>query len=65
MPGIAAGYSVLPARRHVAAAKWSNQFATATQGIDFVGQLILKYPRGLIYFLPWVLLFLFVRFSFP
>ncbi len=49
---------------HVAAVKWSNQFTGRIQGIDFkFVTWIQNIPRGLIYFLPWVLLFPFVRFS--
>jgi 4-amino-4-deoxy-L-arabinose transferase-like glycosyltransferase len=49
---------------HVAAVKWSNQFTGRLQGIDFkLISWIQNIPRGLIYFLPWVLLFPFVRFS--
>ena len=49
---------------HVAAAKWSNQFTGRLQGIDFkFVSWIQNIPRGLIYFVPWVLLFPFVRFS--
>jgi len=49
---------------HVAAVKWSNQFTGRLQGIDFkFVTWIQNIPRGLIYFLPWVLLFPFVRFS--
>jgi 4-amino-4-deoxy-L-arabinose transferase-like glycosyltransferase len=49
---------------HVAAAKWSNQFTGRLQGIDFkFVSWIQNIPRGLIYFLPWVLLFPFVSFS--
>jgi len=49
---------------HVAAAKWSNQFTGRLQGIDFkFVSWIQNIPRGLIYFLPWVVLFPFVRFS--
>lgn len=48
----------------VAAVKWSNQFTGRLQGIDFkFVTWIQNIPRGLIYFLPWVLLFPFVRFS--
>jgi 4-amino-4-deoxy-L-arabinose transferase-like glycosyltransferase len=49
---------------HVAAAKWSSQFTGRLQGIDFkfLGW-IQNIPRSLIYFLPWVLLFPFIRFS--
>ena len=49
---------------HLAAVKWSNQFTGRLQGIDFkFVSWIQNIPRGLIYFLPWVLLFPFVRFS--
>jgi 4-amino-4-deoxy-L-arabinose transferase-like glycosyltransferase len=49
---------------HVAAVKWSNQFTGRLQGIDFkFVTWIQNIPRGLVYFLPWVLLFPFVRFS--
>jgi 4-amino-4-deoxy-L-arabinose transferase-like glycosyltransferase len=49
---------------HVAAVKWSNQFTGRLQGIDFrFVSWLQNIPRGLIYFLPWVLLFPFVRFS--
>jgi 4-amino-4-deoxy-L-arabinose transferase-like glycosyltransferase len=49
---------------HVAAVKWSNQFTGRLQGIDFkFVNWIQNIPRSLIYFLPWVLLFPFVRFS--
>jgi 4-amino-4-deoxy-L-arabinose transferase-like glycosyltransferase len=49
---------------HVAAVKWSNQFTGRLQGVDFkLVSWIQNIPRGLIYFLPWVLLFPFVRFS--
>ena len=42
----------------VAAVKWSNQFTGRLQGIDFkFASWIQNIPRGLIYFLPWVLLF--------
>ena len=48
----------------MAAVKWSNQFTGRLQGIDFkFVSWIQNIPRGLIYFLPWVLLFPFVRFS--
>jgi len=49
---------------HIAAAKWSNQLTGRLQGLDFkFVSWIQNIPRGLIYFLPWVLLFPFVRFS--
>jgi 4-amino-4-deoxy-L-arabinose transferase-like glycosyltransferase len=48
----------------VALVKWSGQFTGRLQGIDFkFVSWIQNIPRGLIYFLPWVLLFPFVRFS--
>jgi 4-amino-4-deoxy-L-arabinose transferase-like glycosyltransferase len=49
---------------HVTAVKWSNQFTGRFQGIDFkFVAWIQNIPRGLVYFLPWVLFFPFVRFS--
>jgi 4-amino-4-deoxy-L-arabinose transferase-like glycosyltransferase len=49
---------------HVAAAKWSNQFTGRLKGLDFkLVSWIQNIPRGLVYFLPWVLLFPFVSFS--
>ena len=49
---------------HVVAVKWSNQFTGRLQGMDFkFASWIQNIPRGLIYFLPWVVLFPFVRFS--
>jgi 4-amino-4-deoxy-L-arabinose transferase-like glycosyltransferase len=49
---------------HVAAVKWSNQFTGRLQGIDFkFVTWIQNIPHSLIYFLPWVFLFPFVRFS--
>jgi 4-amino-4-deoxy-L-arabinose transferase-like glycosyltransferase len=49
---------------HVAAVKWSNQFTGRLQGIDFkFVSWIQNIPRSLIYLLPWVLLFPFVRVS--
>jgi 4-amino-4-deoxy-L-arabinose transferase-like glycosyltransferase len=49
---------------HVAAVKWSNQFTGRLQGIDFkFATWIQNIPRSVIYFLPWVLLFPFVRLS--
>jgi 4-amino-4-deoxy-L-arabinose transferase-like glycosyltransferase len=48
----------------VALVKWSGQFTGRLQGTDFeFVSWIQNIPRGLIYFLPWVLLFPFVRFS--
>jgi 4-amino-4-deoxy-L-arabinose transferase-like glycosyltransferase len=49
---------------HVAAVKWSNQFTGRLQGIDFkFVSWIQNIPRGLIYFLPWIFLVPFIRFS--
>jgi 4-amino-4-deoxy-L-arabinose transferase-like glycosyltransferase len=49
---------------HVVATKWSNQFTGRLEGIDFkFVSWIQNIPRSLIYFLPWVLLLPFVRFS--
>jgi 4-amino-4-deoxy-L-arabinose transferase-like glycosyltransferase len=48
----------------VAVDKWSAQFTGRLRGIDFkFFSWIQNIPRGLIYFLPWVLLLPFVRFS--
>jgi len=44
--------------------KWSSQFTGRLSGIDFnFFGWIQNIPRGLVYFLPWILLFPFVRFS--
>ena len=44
--------------------KWSGQYAGRLKGIDFkFFSWIQNVPRGLIYFLPWLLLFPFARFS--
>src|SRR5436190_12923919 len=48
----------------VALDKWSAQFTGRLRGIDFkFASWIQNIPRGLMYFLPWVLLFPFARFS--
>jgi 4-amino-4-deoxy-L-arabinose transferase-like glycosyltransferase len=48
----------------VAVEKWSGQFTGRLKGIDFkFWSWIQNIPRSLLYFLPWVLLFPFVRFS--
>jgi 4-amino-4-deoxy-L-arabinose transferase-like glycosyltransferase len=48
----------------VAMDKWSAQFTGRLKGVDFKFlSWIRNIPGGLIYFLPWVLLFPFVRFS--
>ncbi|MGE5212642.1 MAG: ArnT family glycosyltransferase [Nitrospirota bacterium] len=44
--------------------KWSGQYTGRLKGIDFkFFDWIQNIPRALIYFLPWILLFPFVRFS--
>jgi 4-amino-4-deoxy-L-arabinose transferase-like glycosyltransferase len=49
---------------NVAAGKWSSQFTGRLAGVDFnFFSWIQNIPRSLIYFLPWVLLVPFVRFS--
>ena len=49
---------------HVAVLKWSSQFTGRVRGVDFkFFSWVQNIPRGLIYFLPWVLLVPFVRFS--
>jgi 4-amino-4-deoxy-L-arabinose transferase-like glycosyltransferase len=48
----------------VALDRWSAQFTGRLKGVDFKFlSWIRNIPGGLIYFLPWVLLFPFVRFS--
>ena len=48
----------------VAANKWSGQFTGRLEGINFKFlSWIQNIPRSLIYFLPWLLLFPFARFS--
>jgi len=48
----------------LAVLKWSGQFTGRLKGVDFkFVSWIQNIPRALIYFLPWVLLFPFVRFS--
>ncbi|HEX4653688.1 MAG TPA: glycosyltransferase family 39 protein [Candidatus Udaeobacter sp.] len=49
---------------HVAVGKWSAQFTGRLKGIDFkFFSWIQNIPRAATYFLPWVLLLPFVRFS--
>jgi 4-amino-4-deoxy-L-arabinose transferase-like glycosyltransferase len=49
---------------HVVIDKWSGQYTGRLKGVDFkLSDWIQNIPRGLIYFLPWVLLFPFARFS--
>ena len=48
----------------VAMDKWSSQYTGRLKGIDFkFVSWIQNIPRGLMYFLPWLLLFPFARFS--
>ena len=48
----------------VAMDKWSSQYTGRLKGIDFkFFSWIQNIPRGLMYFLPWLLLFPFARFS--
>ena len=48
----------------VAMGKWSGQYTGRLKGVDFkFFSWIQNVPRGLIYFLPWLLLFPFARFS--
>lgn len=48
----------------IAMEKWSGQYTGRLKGIDFkFWSWIQNVPRGLVYFLPWILLFPFVRFS--
>jgi 4-amino-4-deoxy-L-arabinose transferase-like glycosyltransferase len=48
----------------VAMDKWSAQYTGRLKGVDFkFFSWIQNIPRGLVYFLPWVLLFPFARFS--
>jgi len=67
MLGIAAAWAipfVHSATSQVAMEKWSGQYTGRLKGIDFKFlSWIQNIPRGLIYFLPWLLLFPFVRFS--
>jgi 4-amino-4-deoxy-L-arabinose transferase-like glycosyltransferase len=67
MVGIAAAWAipfVHSATSQVAMEKWSGQYTGRLKGIDFKFlSWIQNIPRGLTYFLPWLLLFPFVRFS--
>jgi 4-amino-4-deoxy-L-arabinose transferase-like glycosyltransferase len=67
MLGVSAAWAIPFLHRtttHVAVLKWSMQFTGRLRGIDFkFFSWIQNIPRALIYFLPWVLLFPFVRFS--
>jgi 4-amino-4-deoxy-L-arabinose transferase-like glycosyltransferase len=67
MLGIAAAWAIPflhSTTTDVAMDKWSAQFTGRLRGIDFkFFSWIQNIPRALIYFLPWLLLFPFVRFS--
>ena len=67
MIGIAAAWAipfVYATTSQVAIDKWSGQFTGRLKGIDFkFFDWIQNVPRSLIYFLPWLLLFPFARFS--
>jgi 4-amino-4-deoxy-L-arabinose transferase-like glycosyltransferase len=67
MVGIAAAWAIPflhATASQVAIDKWSGQYTGRLKGIDFkFSDWIQNIPRGLIYFLPWVLLFPFARFS--
>jgi 4-amino-4-deoxy-L-arabinose transferase-like glycosyltransferase len=67
MIGIAAAWAipfVHATTSQVVIDKWSGQYAGRLKGIDFkFFSWIQNVPRGLIYFLPWLLLFPFARFS--
>ena len=67
MIGVAAAWAipfVHATTSQVAIDKWSGQYSGRLKGIDFkFSDWIQNVPRGLIYFLPWLLLFPFARFS--
>jgi len=67
MLGIAAAWAipfVHMTTSEVSMGKWSAQYTGRLKGIDFnFFSWIQNIPRGLIYFLPWLLLFPFARFS--
>ena len=67
MIGIAAAWAipfVHSTTSQVAIDKWSGQYTGRLKGIDFkFFSWIQNIPRGLIYFLPWVVLLPFARFS--
>ena len=67
MIGIAAAWAipfVHATTSQVVIDKWSGQYAGRLKGIDFkFFSWIQNVPRGLIYFLPWLLLLPFARFS--
>ena len=67
MIGIAAAWAIPFAHvttSQVAIDKWSGQYTGRLKGIDFKFlDWIQNVPRSLIYFIPWLLLFPFARFS--
>ena len=67
MLGIAAAWAipfVHSTTSEIAMNKWSAQYTGRLKGIDFkFFSWIQNIPRGLIYFLPWLVLFPFARFS--
>ena len=67
MLGIAAAWAipfVHMTTTQVAIDKWSGQYTGRLKGIDFkFFSWIQNIPRSLVYFLPWVVLFPFARFS--
>src|SRR5207247_3035665 len=67
MIGVAAAWAipfVHSTTSQVAIDKWSGQYTGRLKGVDFrFFDWIQNVPRGLIYFLPWLLLFPFARFS--
>jgi 4-amino-4-deoxy-L-arabinose transferase-like glycosyltransferase len=67
MIGIAAAWAIPflhATTSQVAIDKWSGQYSGRLKGIDFKFlDWIQNVPRSLIYFLPWLLLFPFTRFS--
>jgi 4-amino-4-deoxy-L-arabinose transferase-like glycosyltransferase len=67
MFGIAASWAIpflYSTTTQVAMDKWSGQYTGRLRGIDFkFWSWIQNIPRSLMYFLPWLLLFPFTRFS--
>ena len=67
MIGIAAAWAipfVHSTTSQVVIDKWSGQYTGRLKGVDFkFFDWIQNVPRGLIYFLPWLLLFPFARFA--
>jgi 4-amino-4-deoxy-L-arabinose transferase-like glycosyltransferase len=67
MVGIAAAWAIPflhSTTTHLAMEKWSAQYTGRLEGVDFeFFSWIQNIPRGVIYFLPWLFLFPFARFS--